>query len=170
MNLVLSHDGGGRRHYLTDRPVHCGQQLRLRIAPNIWVWARYEANLSGEVCVTLHTEFGLVIPDSGTVLRWPEAGDESGYQKEIELKLAQNKVPPGLLSALQAKKFRYSTIRSVFYCMSPYADDYCYGVAGDGENGGYEWFVFKKGVLETSDCGYGSTEVALRDVLVKEEV
>ena len=46
------------------------------------------------------------------------------------------------------------------------AHSYC-GVFGDGENGAYEWFVWRKGVLETSDVAYGIAEIALRDVLNK---
>lgn len=76
MNLLLAEDGGGWRHFLDDKPVSCGTQLRLRVnkRPETWVWARYECNLASQDTSrhpVFHTIFGLVIPDELTVLRWP---------------------------------------------------------------------------------------------------
>ena len=40
-------------------------------------------------------------------------------------------------------------------------------VVGNGENGAYEWAIFKSEILERhSNRGYGSAEVALRDGLI----
>lgn len=64
-------------------------------------------------------------------------------------------------------KLHYSTIRSVFSFFHLNTDQYC-GVAGDGGNAAYEWFVYRDGKLEISDCGYGDTMAALRDVLTRE--
>lgn len=78
MNLELKHDGGGSRHYLEGKPIHCGTQLLLRVNPihsdqERWVWARYEAHWGrGDPMPVLHTTFGRVVPDEGTFLRWPK--------------------------------------------------------------------------------------------------
>jgi len=77
MNLHLSDDGGGPRHYLDGRAINCGTQLLLKVNPKntsqeSWVWARYEASLHrGDVYFVLYTTFGVVSPDDTTVLRWP---------------------------------------------------------------------------------------------------
>lgn len=77
--------------------------------------------------------------------------------------------PPGLFRALerQSAKQEYSSFVHIFYCIHLGAGKWC-GVAGDGDNGGYDWFVWCNGELKCSDLGYGSTEVALRDVLNQE--
>ncbi len=77
MNLELREESGGLRHYLDGRPVHCGTQLQLRVndgehANEVWVWARYESSLTRErPGVMLFTNFGCVLPDAYSVLRWP---------------------------------------------------------------------------------------------------
>lgn len=76
MNLKLSEDGGGPRHYLEGQPVTCGTQLRMRVrldnGGETWVWARYEACLApGRAAVFLHTWHGIVCPNEDTFLRWP---------------------------------------------------------------------------------------------------
>ena len=70
-------DGGGARHFLQDRPIHCGTQLMLRVDKDKWVYARYEACFRGNViAVMLYTMFGLVTPDEHTVLRWPTEAEK----------------------------------------------------------------------------------------------
>jgi hypothetical protein len=79
MKLQLRGEDGNWRHYLDGRDVHCGDQLMLRVAarsPEIWVWARYEAHATRSgIGVILFTQFGRVIPDDETVLRWPKDGE-----------------------------------------------------------------------------------------------
>lgn len=40
--LVLDSDGGGRRHFLDGRAVHCGTALELLLGGGTWVGIRYE--------------------------------------------------------------------------------------------------------------------------------
>lgn len=75
--------------------------------------------------------------------------------------------PPELLLGLQRARLRYSTPVDFYHCVHVSLDIYC-GVFGDGDNGAYEWFVWREdGTLETSDVAYGCPEIALRDVLNK---
>jgi len=76
-------------------------------------------------------------------------------------------IPDSVLDALSRVRCKYSTLCHVFHCIQLFSDTWV-GVAGDGGNGCYEYFIWKGGRLECSDCGYGATEWALRDVLVKE--
>ena len=39
-------------------------------------------------------------------------------------------------------------------------------VIGNPDNGAYEWLVEREGRLEHSDCGYGDSDIALRDGLI----
>ncbi len=85
----------------------------------------------------------------------------------------RNVVPECVLKALSQRQ-GYTDMRDVFHCIE-LDKDHWVGVAGDGNNGSYESFSVKAerdydgeiiGVKsEFSDCGYGMTEVALRDVL-----
>jgi hypothetical protein len=76
------------------------------------------------------------------------------------------KVPEELLAALQRKQFSYSTPpTNVFYFVPLPSPSSSCGVVGDGDNACYEWFHWHNGILETSDCGYGMPEIALRDVI-----
>ena len=78
MNLEQRHEGSSFRHYLDDKPVHCGDQLRLLVSVTgkVWVWARYEATVRKEgISAVLYTNFGRVLPDEGTTLRWPTEGE-----------------------------------------------------------------------------------------------
>ena len=72
---------------------------------------------------------------------------------------------PEILAALarEARWWKYSSCEHVFHCIRLW--DCWVGVAGDGDNGCYEYFVWKDGKLTTSDVGYGCTDTALRDVL-----
>lgn len=76
-------------------------------------------------------------------------------------------VPDAVLLLLARRSGKYSDMRSVFYCIQLDVDCWI-GVAGDGGNASYEWFVVIGNELETSDCGYGDSLCALRDVLVKQ--
>ena len=71
--LVLSEDGGGPRHYLDGRPVHCGEPLQVRLG-GVWLWVRYEASLKSldRVSVCLHADGGKIIPDDRATFRWKE--------------------------------------------------------------------------------------------------
>lgn len=42
VRLLLRSDGGGKRHFLAGRAVHCGQRLELQLAQAVWVPVRYE--------------------------------------------------------------------------------------------------------------------------------
>lgn len=81
-----------------------------------------------------------------------------------------SKVPEALLVALAEHERgaryhrRYSSIVHVFHCLWLDADHWI-GVAGDGDNGGYEHFDFHDGKLKITNVGYGMTDVALRDAL-----
>ena len=78
--------------------------------------------------------------------------------------------PAEMLIALDKAPLRYTEPVGLYHRilvgLELDAHSYC-GVFGDGENGAYEWFVWRKGVLETSDVAYGIAEIALRDVLNK---
>lgn len=73
--------------------------------------------------------------------------------------------PTALLKALERVRFQFSDPVSLYHCISlDLGDSYC-GVIGDGDNGAYEWFLWRNEELQTSDAAYGMIEVALRDVL-----
>lgn len=77
-------------------------------------------------------------------------------------------VPAEIVAALQRKSHTdYSNLLTVFHCIQLHQDLWV-GVAGDGGNGAYEWFVWSDNQLFTSNDGYGDTAVALRDVLQQE--
>lgn len=73
-------------------------------------------------------------------------------------------LPETVLKKLTESRGRYTDIITVFHAVC-LATDHWVGVAGDGSNGAYEWFSFGPEWFEMSDCGYGDTVVALRDVL-----
>lgn len=85
----------------------------------------------------------------------------------------KRELPDKLLLALERAqhRLRYTAVVDLFYAVWLWGDEMV-GVFGDGDNGAYEWFRWRDGgpssppaKLETSDCGYGSPHVALRDVL-----
>lgn len=86
------------------------------------------------------------------------------------MRIAEAHVPEGLTAKLATRPYRYTSPETLFYCVWLWGETRC-GVFGDGDNATYEWFLWRgqEGRLETSDCGYGSVSVALRDVLVKAE-
>lgn len=75
-------------------------------------------------------------------------------------------LPASATAQLQQFRGKYSDIVSIFHVVCCYENCYA-GVAGDGDNGAYEWFFWDGHRMEISDCGYGCSEWALRDVLTK---
>lgn len=73
-------------------------------------------------------------------------------------------VPEGLLDALVSCSLKYTVPDFIYYLVWGWGDEAC-GVFGDGPNGSYEWFIWRDNKLQTSNDGYGSLHVALRDVL-----
>ncbi len=88
------------------------------------------------------------------------------------LKVRQLVLPEGLDGALRAaaRTWEYSSLEEVLDCLWLY-DNKFIGTCGDPGNGAYEWFFWTEGQpkAETSNCGYGSATVALRDILNREE-
>lgn len=80
-----------------------------------------------------------------------------------------DKLPYGLMKSLGVAALAYTDPVDLYHCIALDADDSYCGVIGDGANGSYEWFIWRKGKLETSNVGYGIIAVALRDVLSKVE-
>lgn len=83
------------------------------------------------------------------------------------LQIRTPSIPEALQLRLARLHLRYTDIRDVFHLVWLDGENFC-GVAGDGGNAAYEWFIFRNNELTTSDCGYGDTAIALRDVLVRE--
>jgi hypothetical protein len=83
-NIVLDEDEP--RHYLDNKPIHCGDQLQIRLGGDHWVFVRYEMSLGypnglepGERSKkvpkpTFHAVGGRIIPDNDAELRWPVEG------------------------------------------------------------------------------------------------
>lgn len=88
----------------------------------------------------------------------------------MKIRLHPLTIPEELLAALQRLRLEYTFPHFLYYCVllgiEGGANSYC-GVFGDGDNASYEWFIWRRGKLQTSDKGYGDTTVALRDVLNK---
>lgn len=87
---------------------------------------------------------------------------------EIENRI-NTTIPPEVLEALSRVRGQFSPIEHVFHCIQVDIGKWV-GVAGDGDNGDYEHFVFKDGKLTISDRGYGDTAFALLEVLKQENV
>lgn len=172
-SLTLEMDGGGRRHYVDGKPVHCGTGLQW--SPDhgrTWINVRYEANFSREgVFPVLYLPDGSrLVPTVDSKFRWPDgSGCHSLTRSQRPIKFRV--LPDEVIQKLEARRGHYSDLVSVFRVI-PFDEDsddglasYA-GVAGDGDNGAYEWFIHTpKGGLETSDCGYGDREIALSEVL-----
>lgn len=83
-----------------------------------------------------------------------------------------HKAPEDLLAALTRcqSKLDYTDVNYLYDYIWVGDERFC-GVFGDGPNGAYEWFVWRDDCkrLATSNKGYGSHAVALRDVLLREE-
>lgn len=86
-NILLDDDGGGPRHFLEGRAIHCGEQLQVQIGGH-WVYVRYEMSLgypngleqrspgfaSKVPKPTFHAAGGRIIPDNDAEFRWPKEG------------------------------------------------------------------------------------------------
>jgi len=85
----------------------------------------------------------------------------------MQIKMRVQKPPAQLLSVLRTVRLHYTNPLAVdhYFVLSLEGAD-C-GVFGDGDNAAYEWFVWRNGVLQTSNVAYGNPETALRDVLTK---
>ena len=75
-------------------------------------------------------------------------------------------VSPEVVAKLRSTSFRYTRMVDVIHSLWIRSDSFG-GVAGDGANGAYEWFYLSPGLFAVSDCGYGDSAVALRDLLNK---
>ena len=91
-------------------------------------------------------------------------------EDKTQVRTSEVTIPDAVLRALDKRvpSLNYSRATTVFYCVWLWGETLC-GVFGDGDWASYEWFVWNGKELETSDSGYGSTSVALRDVLMKME-
>jgi hypothetical protein len=89
--------------------------------------------------------------------------------EEIQIRMqAQTLVPaPELLAAIKKAVLHYSTDPTAIYFYID-CNGQRVGVFGDGENGCYEWFIWRDSVLIHSDAAYGMPEAALRDVLIEQ--
>lgn len=69
-------------------------------------------------------------------------------------------------SLARTLKLNYTTPELVFYRIDIDGTNSLLVIGGDGE-GAYEWVVLKGGAVEKhSDCGYGMSDIALRDGLI----
>jgi hypothetical protein len=86
----------------------------------------------------------------------------------MQIKIHTPTPPSDMLSALVAHALHYTAPKCLYHCIwlgrEQGQESYC-GVFGDGDNASYEWFIWRKGQLETSDCGYGMIDIALREAL-----
>lgn len=98
-----------------------------------------------------------------------ECGERHARAKNAVATLPQKRfhVPETILVALARQRTRHSNLVHVFHCIY-LGEQKWIGVAGDGDNGAYEYFVMQKGNFTCSDVGYGDTTKALRDILEKE--
>jgi hypothetical protein len=165
-SLTLSRDdGGGRRHFVDGKPVHCGTGLEW--SPDngkTWIAVRYEASFCHNgVFPSLYMPDGSqMVPTVESKFRWPSSTGCHSMTSRIK---TRTNLPDEVLKKLEARRGHYTDMMSVLHAVCFGADSWA-GVAGDDENGSYEWFVCTpKGGLETSDCGYGDSVFALRDVL-----
>ena len=79
-------------------------------------------------------------------------------------------IPPEIDSALRQRRGKYTDMETVFHCLRV-GDSHWLGVAGDGNNGSYEWFSMPSTLeFRTSDVGYGDTCIALREILNQEAI
>lgn len=89
-----------------------------------------------------------------------------------ELRLGKE-IPAECMHALARLRDRlhFSTIVHIFHAVwlgsGKNGQRWC-GVAGDGGWGTYEWFYWDGKTLETSDCGYGCTDIALKEIINRE--
>lgn len=74
-------------------------------------------------------------------------------------------LPAEVIKKIESRRGRYTNMTTIFHVVCFDLDCWA-GVAGDGENGSYEWFVSRPESFESSDCGFGDSVMALRDVLL----
>ncbi len=98
-----------------------------------------------------------------------------GTKKLPEVRINTD-VPVPILTALANARLTFSAFEHVFHCIRLDYDKWI-GVAGDGDNGGYEWFIYNgaedgptqpQDRLTHSDCGFGSTDWALKEIINQE--
>lgn len=82
----------------------------------------------------------------------------------LKIQIQATTPPEPLLRMLERADLRYTDPRYLYHCVWLGDESYC-GVFGDGPNGAYESFLWRKGKLQTSDVGYGSPEAAIRNAL-----
>jgi hypothetical protein len=85
----------------------------------------------------------------------------------IKNQISNIAVPPCVEKSLLGWYAKYTKIVGVFHCIKIDRETWI-GVAGDGDNGSYEWFRWDAGKFEMSAQGYGSAFTALREILNKE--
>ena len=102
----------------------------------------------------------------------PSIKREDERMKNPEIRINTN-VPEDILRALANARLKFSAFEHVFHCIRLDYDKWI-GVAGDGDNGAYEWFIHNgsedgptlpQDRLTHSDCGFGSTDRALKEVI-----
>ena len=88
----------------------------------------------------------------------------------------ESTVPEPILVALAGARLKYSVFEHIFHCIY-LGDQRWIGVAGDGDNGSYEWFIYNgaedgptqmQDRLTHSDCGFGCTDYALKAIINQE--
>ncbi|SEG55948.1 hypothetical protein SAMN05421819_3534 [Bryocella elongata] len=84
----------------------------------------------------------------------------------MQIRVKAQAPPDALVAALSKVRLRYTCPIAVYVYLPYVGGGIDCGVFGDGENGAYEWFTWRFGVLATSDGAYGAPEIALRDVLL----
>lgn len=83
--------------------------------------------------------------------------------RKIENRIS-TEIPPAVTLALQHVWVRNLAFKHIFHCVE-LPDGAWAGVAGDGENGWYEYFIWRDGKVNFSNVGYGLMELALRAAL-----
>lgn len=82
---------------------------------------------------------------------------------EVERIKVRPELPDWVFQQLLEHKWSCTDSVSVFHYLC--IDKDCWaGVIGDGDNASYEWFLINA-EFRASDCGYGDSLVAYRDVL-----
>ena len=83
--------------------------------------------------------------------------------------IARPVIPSDLLTALIKRRLTYTRPTTVYHMVWSSGYSQLVGVFGDGANGAYEWFIWDSDTktLRTSNCGFGSDNVALCSGLVE---
>jgi hypothetical protein len=75
-------------------------------------------------------------------------------------------LPAELVQQLERRRGKYTVMKAILHAVW-FDQDCIAGVAGDGDNASYEWFIHTPDGFESSDCGYGDSVCALLAVLQK---